>query len=134
MSTNTSSNETADSKFHIFVQVAMLLAAITGVEIVIIFMPFPKWLLVGALVTLSAVKFGFVIFAFMHLRWDKLFCTLLFFIGLMVAGLILWALLRLFSAEASLPPENNAVAFHARASFWRAESVPVCEGSAVKLE
>ena len=35
---------------------------------------------------LSAVKFLFVIFYFMHLRWDKVFCTILFFIGLILAG------------------------------------------------
>lgn len=97
----------ANGKFHIFIQVALLLAAITGLEMILIFIPFPRWLVVGGLVALSAVKFGFVIFAFMHLRWDKLFCTLLFFIGLTIAGIILWALLQLFAAEASRPPETG---------------------------
>jgi cytochrome c oxidase subunit 4 len=45
----------------------------------------------------------FVIFFFMHLRWDKPFCTILFFIGLVLAGGTMWALLQLFSAQASLP-------------------------------
>jgi cytochrome c oxidase subunit 4 len=45
----------------------------------------------------------FVIFYFMHLRWDKPFCTILFFIGLILAGGTMWALLLLFNAEASLP-------------------------------
>jgi cytochrome c oxidase subunit 4 len=45
----------------------------------------------------------FVIFAFMHLRWDKVFCTVLFFIGLVLAIGTSMALLALFSAEASLP-------------------------------
>jgi hypothetical protein len=49
----------------------MLLAVITGLEIVTVYLPFMKWLLVTALVILSAVKFMFVIFYFMHLRWDK---------------------------------------------------------------
>jgi cytochrome c oxidase subunit 4 len=49
------------------------------------------------------VKFLFVIFYFMHLRWDKPFCTILFFIGLVLASGTVWALLALFSAEASLP-------------------------------
>jgi cytochrome c oxidase subunit 4 len=39
----------------------------------------------------------------MHLRWDKLFCTILFFIGLVLAGGTMWALLKLFGAEASKP-------------------------------
>ena len=92
-----------ESKFHIYVQIAMLLAVITGVEIIAVYLPFPKWTIVTALITLSTVKFMFVIFYFMHLRWDKPFCTILFFIGLVLAGGTMWALLQLFSATASLP-------------------------------
>ncbi len=86
-----------------FVSIAMLLAVITGVEIVLIFLPFPKWFIVASLVVLSLVKFMFVIFYFMHLRWDKLFCTILFFIGLVVASGTVWALLQIFGAEDSKP-------------------------------
>ena len=93
------------SKFHIFVQLAMILAVITGVEIVLIYLPLVKWLIVTTLVTLSLVKFMLVIFIFMHLKWDKLFCTILFFIGLILAGGTMWALLLLFGAEASAPLE-----------------------------
>ncbi len=92
-----------ESKFQIYVQIAMLLAVITGVEIVTVYLPFAKALLVTVLVVLSTVKFMFVIFYFMHLRWDKPFCTILFFIGLVLAGGTMWALLSLFGAEASLP-------------------------------
>lgn len=92
-----------DSKFHLFVQVAMVLAFITGLEIVTVYLPFTPWLLVTGLVVMSAVKFLFVIFVFMHLRWDKVFCTVLFFIGLILAGGTMWGLLRLFDAPASMP-------------------------------
>ena len=92
-----------ESKFQIYVQIAMLLAVITGIEIVCVYLPFAKWLLVSTLVVLSTVKFMFVIFYFMHLRWDKPFCTILFFIGLVLAGGTMWALLQLFSAEAAMP-------------------------------
>lgn len=92
-----------ENKFQIYVQIAMLLAVITGIEIVIVYIPFAKWILVTSLVVLSAVKFLFVIFYFMHLRWDKPFCTILFFIGLILAAGTMWALLAIFSAEASLP-------------------------------
>lgn len=91
------------SKFQIYVQIAMLLAVITGIEIVIVYIPFPRWIIVTSLVILSAVKFLYVIFYFMHLRWDKPFCTILFFIGLVLSGGTVWALLLLFGAEASLP-------------------------------
>ena len=81
----------------------MLLAVITGVEIVAIGLPFSKALLVTALVVLSIVKFLFVIFYFMHLRWDKVFCTILFFIGLVLAGGTMTGLLMVFSIEPSKP-------------------------------
>jgi cytochrome c oxidase subunit 4 len=92
-----------ESKFQIYVQIAMLLAVITGVEIVGIYLPFAKWIIVTALVVLSVVKFMYVIFYFMHLRWDKPFCTILFFIGLVLAAGTVWALLALFSVKDSLP-------------------------------
>ena len=102
------------SKFHFYIQIAMILAVITGVEVVLIYLPLTKGLVVGTLVTLSAVKFMFVIFYFMHLRWDKIFCTILFFIGLILGGFTMWALLHLFAADASKPlsaASIEAVAF-----------------------
>ena len=91
------------SKFQIYVQIAMLLAVITGIEIVVVYVPFAKWIIVTTLVVLSIVKFMYVIFYFMHLKWDKPFCTILFFIGLVLATGTVWALLALFGAEASTP-------------------------------
>lgn len=96
-------HELEQNKFWIFVQIAMLLAVITGLELVTVYMPFAFWLLFSVLVVLSTVKFMFVIFYFMHLRWDRLFCTILFFIGLVLAGGTMWALLRLFGSDASKP-------------------------------
>jgi cytochrome c oxidase subunit 4 len=92
-----------ESKFQIYVQIAMLLAVITGIEIITVYLPFDRWILFTVLVAFSAVKFLFVIFFFMHLRWDLPFCTVLFFIGLVLAGGTMWALLQLFGAEASKP-------------------------------
>jgi len=91
------------SKFHIYIQIAMVLSVITGVEVVLIYLPLAKWFIVTVLCVLSAVKFMFVIFYFMHLRWDRLFCTILFFIGLILASGTMWALLHLFGAHASIP-------------------------------
>ena len=92
-----------DNKFNTYVSIAMLLAVITGVEIAIVYVPIVKWIIVSLLVTLSVVKFMYVIFYFMHLKWDKPFCTILFFIGLVLAVGTSWALLALFNAEASRP-------------------------------
>ncbi|HEY0968843.1 MAG TPA: cytochrome C oxidase subunit IV family protein [Opitutaceae bacterium] len=90
-------------KFHIFVQLAMILAVITGVEILVIYLPLAKWIITTTLIVLSIVKFMLVIFIFMHLKWDKLFCTILFFIGLVLAGGTMWALLAVHGADASKP-------------------------------
>jgi cytochrome c oxidase subunit IV len=92
-----------ENKFRIYVQIAMILAVITGVEIVMVFLPFAAWFLIGTLVTLSIVKFLMVIFVFMHLRWDRLFCTVLFFIGLGLAVGTVAALLAIFRASDSVP-------------------------------
>jgi cytochrome c oxidase subunit 4 len=91
------------SKFHFYIQIAMILAVITGTEVVLVYMPIVKWFVVTALCVLSAVKFMFVIFFFMHLRWDKVFCTILFFIGLVLAAGTMCALLHIFGADASKP-------------------------------
>jgi len=96
-----------ESRYNVYVQIAMVLAIITGMEILLIFLPFATWLVVGSLVVLSAVKFLFVIFFFMHLRWDKVICTAIFFIGLVLGGGTLWALVRLFSAAASVPLSSS---------------------------
>src|ERR1700677_901567 len=103
-------HELEQSKFGLYVEIAMLLAVITGLELVTVYLPFMKWLLVTVLVVLSTVKFMFVIFYFMHLRWDKAFCTILFFIGLVLAGGTMWALLRVFWAEASKPLDTAMMA------------------------
>jgi cytochrome c oxidase subunit 4 len=92
-----------EGKFHLFVQIAMILAVITGVEIVLIYIPLAKWLVVTSLVVLSLVKFLMVIFWFMHLKFDKAFCTILFFIGLVLAGGTVAALMAIFSAGDSVP-------------------------------
>jgi cytochrome c oxidase subunit 4 len=97
-----------ENKFQIYVQIAMLLAVITGVEIAVIGLPFAKWLLVTVLVVLSTVKFMYVIFYFMHLRWDKAFCTILFFIGLSIAGATMYGLIKLFDAPESIPLTSSA--------------------------
>lgn len=96
------------SKFHFYIAIAMILAVITGAEVVLVYTPIVKWFVVTALVLLSAVKFMFVIFFFMHLRWDKVFCTILFFIGLVLAGGTMWALLHIFGADASKPLSSVA--------------------------
>lgn len=118
VATASSPGHTEPSKFHFYIQIAMILAVITGVEVVLIYLPIAKGIIVGTLVVLSAVKFLFVIFYFMHLRWDKMFCTILFFIGIVLAGFTMFAFLHLFGAEASKP--LTSVAYNAPAAVVNA--------------
>jgi cytochrome c oxidase subunit 4 len=97
------------SKYHFYIKVAMILSVVTGIEVVLVYLPIVKWFVVTALVTLSAGKFMAVIFYFMHLRWDKVFCTILFFIGLVLAGGTMWALLHIFGADAAKPLTSAAL-------------------------
>ena len=99
------------SKFHFYIQIAMILAVITGIEVVLIYLPIVKWLVVTTLIALSTVKFMFVIFYFMHLRWDKVFCTILFFIGLVLASFTMYALIELFASDAGKPLTAAALTF-----------------------
>ncbi len=92
-----------EGKFHIFVQVAMALAVITGLELLIVYMPLATWLIITILMGLSVIKFVAVVWIFMHLKWDKRFLTTLFCIGMIIGGGTLWALLLLHGAEASTP-------------------------------
>ncbi len=96
-----------ESKFELYVQVAMILAVITGLEIVTVYLPFAHALLFWSLALMSAVKFLLVIFIFMHLKWDRPFCTIVFFIGLILGGGTMWALLKLFSVSNSLPLSSS---------------------------
>ena len=96
------------NRFIVFVRLALVLAVITGLEIILVNLPFVTWFLYVALVTLSLVKFLCVIFVFMHLRWDRVFCTLLFLIGLVLALGTVAALLALFQSEASVPLTSPA--------------------------
>jgi cytochrome c oxidase subunit 4 len=114
--TSTDHGHSEPSKLHIYVQIAMILGVITGFEIVLVYTPWPHWFVFSALALLSGVKFMFVIFYFMHLRWDKVFCTILFFIGLVLAAGTMWALLHLFGAEQS-KPLSAAVLDFARAAL-----------------
>ncbi len=98
-----SSPPTGPSRYQLFVSVAIILAFITGAEIIAIWLPWVHWFLIAVLLVLSVVKFSYVIFIFMHLRWDRRLCTIIFLIGLFLAGGTGWALLKVFAAGDSVP-------------------------------
>jgi len=98
-----------NARYHAFFNLAMILAVLTGIEIVIIFLPWAHWLVMSGLIILSVIKFFAVILWFMHLIYDKILLFWLFTTGLVLATGTMIALLLLFSP--------NEVDFDAIASF-----------------
>lgn len=72
-------------KYHTFVNLALGLAAITGVELVLVYVPFHPIFIFTVLLVLSLFKFVAVIAWFMHLIYDKLLLTLAFGTGMAIA-------------------------------------------------
>lgn len=86
-------------RYHTFINIALFLAVLTGIEIVIIFFPWPYWLLMSGLVVLSLIKFVAVILWFMHLIYDRMLLFWLFMTGLLIGTGTLIALLALLDRE-----------------------------------
>lgn len=87
-------------KYFTFMNLAFLMTALTGIELVIIFLPFPGSVLIfGSLIFLSLVKFVGVIFWFMHLIYDGKLLTFIFLFGMLLAAGTTAALLLLFSEK-----------------------------------
>jgi cytochrome c oxidase subunit 4 len=91
-------------KYFTFFNVAMALILITAIEIVIVYIPLHPFIVLAALGSLSLLKFLAVIWWFMHLRWDRALCTILFMIGLLIATGTVTALLFLFEADPNGAP------------------------------
>jgi cytochrome c oxidase subunit 4 len=86
-------------RYHHFITLALWLAAITGVEIVLIYIKLDPALILGVLALLSAIKFFAVILWFMHLIYDARLLFWLFFAGLALAFATFAAMIVLFSTD-----------------------------------
>ncbi len=96
-------------KFFSFTWLAMFLALVTGIEIVIIYLPAPYGVIATSLVVLSGIKFLAVIWWFMHLKWDRILCTILFMMGLVIAGGTVAALLAIFTFDPHEPTYDDVM-------------------------
>lgn len=94
-----------NEKYHTFVNLALGLAAITGVELVLVYLPFNLTLITLLLVGLSLFKFVAVIAWFMHLIYDKLILTMAFGTGLIIATGTVIALMFIFTQDMVAPHE-----------------------------
>ena len=85
-----------NSKFYTFVNLALFMAVVTGLELVAVYLPFNLALIWAIIIVLSVVKFIGVCTWFMHLIYDKAFLTVLFLSGIVIAIPTSIALLFLF--------------------------------------
>lgn len=105
-------------RYFTFMNLAFLMTALTGIELVLIFLPFPgSIVLYSSLIFLSLIKFIGVIFWFMHLIYDNRFLTVVFLVGMLLATGTITALLLLFSekyVDPDLPIFEQVSAFSER--------------------
>lgn len=87
-----------------YIQVAIVLAIITAVEVATLYIPgIPNPVLVISLLLMSALKFYLVVGFFMHLKYDHQIMRALFVGPLIIAVAIILAVMALFSAFLLLP-------------------------------
>ena len=106
--------------FLLLVRVAMLMAVFIGLEVVVTFLPFAHRVVVALLFSLVILQFLCAIFFLMHLKWEKRFCTILFFIGIGLTGATVAAFLGVFGAEASVPLSSKDLSALPAAAHGRA--------------
>jgi cytochrome c oxidase subunit 4 len=93
--------EEAHATNKTYVQVAIILAVITLVEVVIYYLPAVRGVLVPALIVLSLAKFAMVVGFFMHLKYDNRLYRFMFVAGLIVSLSVYLALLAMFLTSES---------------------------------
>jgi cytochrome c oxidase subunit 4 len=81
-----------------YIRIALILGVITTAEVAIYYMDISRSLLIPALFTFSALKFGLVVLWFMHLRFDSRTYSRFFVMGL--AGAVTLFMIVLFTFKA----------------------------------
>lgn len=76
-----------------YVKIALILAAITGVEVGLFYTTFSESLTNATLIVLAAVKFVIVAAYFMHLKFDNKILRRLFITGFVLATFVYFAYL-----------------------------------------
>lgn len=79
-----------------YVGIALILAAVTGIEVAVYYVSSLKDALVPILLALSVLKFSMVVLWFMHLRFDSRIFRRLFVMGLALAIFVYMVVLTTF--------------------------------------
>ena len=79
-----------------YIQIAIILSAITALEVFVYYLTALRGVLPPLLIALSAVKFSLVVMYYMHLKFDSPLFTAMFLFGLMTALFTITAFLAFF--------------------------------------
>ncbi len=79
-----------------YIGVAAILAVLTGLEVMVFFMPSLQAVMVPILLVLMACKFALVVLFFMHLKFDSPLFSGLFGGPLLIAALIILSMVMLY--------------------------------------
>ncbi len=81
----------------VYVVVAAVLTALTGLEIGVFYVSALRGVLVPLLIILSGAKFALVVMFYMHLKYDSLGYTVIFLPLLLLATLVIIVMVTLFT-------------------------------------
>jgi cytochrome c oxidase subunit 4 len=101
---NVAPKEHGHPKEKVYVQVALWLGLITGIEIAISYIKMPDPVKIVALVFLSVIKFAVVVGYFMHLKFDNPALRKPFITGIILAGFVYTIVLLAFTLHSNTPP------------------------------
>lgn len=97
-----------------YVRIAIMLGIITGIEVLIYYIPALEGVLVPMLIALSAIKFVVVVGYFMHLKFDDKLLTGIFGAALIVSILLFIGLWVVMYYDAATVFHDNMSIFPAK--------------------
>lgn len=101
-------HEEAHASNRTYVQIALILAVITIVEVIIYYIPAVRGVLVPALIVLSLAKFIMVVGFFMHLKYDHRLYRFMFAAGMVLTLGVYLAMLAMAWTGNLITPELPA--------------------------
>ncbi|MGE3728430.1 MAG: c-type cytochrome [Candidatus Sericytochromatia bacterium] len=94
-----SAHEEHPNHVPVYIKLAAALGIVTAVEVAILMMPLPNAAMYAGMYSLAAVKFGFVVAIFMHLKYDNKLLTGIFFSGFTIALATMVAMISLINYQ-----------------------------------
>jgi cytochrome c oxidase subunit IV len=96
-----STHEEHPNHVPVYVKLAAVLGVVTAIEVAILQMPLPNAAMYVGMYSLAALKFGFVVAVFMHLKYDNKLLTGIFFSGFTIALATMVGLIALINYQPS---------------------------------